>query len=453
MKKHLILLSLMTLSSLQASGLANKLQENSLVVYNQNMGLVHEKRSLFLDKGRQELIYPEVASTVVTDSVKVSLPKGIELFSQKYRYDKINLTKLLKAHIDKEVEVKIWNSKENFSYHKATLLSAESRVLLRLKEGGIVQAAASDIRFKTIPKTLITKPSLLWDVRAHKKLTGALSVDYIINNISWRSDYILNVHQHKADLSGWVTLANNSGKAFHEVDLKVLAGDVAREQKKVYPRRNQPYASMVMKEAGDAVREVSHEGYHIYSIPFKVNLANNEKTQIEFINEKGIKIERRYDVMLNSPRYFRAEQKHKVNQYIEFKDLPKPLPMGTVRTYSTLDKATVLLGVNQIEHRAKKQKVSLKVGKNFDLEVKEKNLYLNEDEKYFESQMEYTITNRSNESKKVELHIPFAKRSNLASQVQSKIQYRYKDGNTLAFSVYVKADGVETFTVKYRNKR
>jgi len=450
-----ILYSLVGLSlvgSVYANTLSSSLEENTLVVYNQNMGLVHEKRALSLDKGRQFLIYPNVASTVVTDSVNVSFPSKVTLFSQKYKYDKITLSKLLDAHIDKKVEVKIWTSRDTFVYKKGTLLSNGSQVLLRLKDGKIVQASSSDIKFTSIPKTLVTKPSLLWELRAKEKVKGSLSLDYIINNISWKSDYVLKIDKNSADLSGWITLSNNSGKAFEKVSLKVLAGDVTRQKapNRAYKRNAQNFAMM---DSVAEVQEVSHEGYHIYSIPFKVDLANNEKTQIEFINEKNIKIQRRYRVKLSPPQWFRGEKKNKVEQYIEFKNLSKPLPKGTMRTYSSLEGATILLGVNQIPHTAKKEKTSLPIGKNFDLSVKETNVFLNESKRSYESEIKYTITNRSNTSKKIELLVPFQKHSSLESIVQSKIKFTYKNGHTLKFDVYVKADAIYEFSVKYRNKR
>lgn len=439
-------------STLQATSLSQTLQENSLVVYNANMGLVHEKRSLSLDKGKQAVLYPNVASTVVTDSVNVSLPEGVNLFSQKYKYDKITLKKLLQAHIDKEVEVRVWKSKDEFVIEKGILLSSDSRVLIRLDNQKVIQSSSSDIVFDSIPSTLITQPSLLWDVYAKNKVEGSLELDYIINNISWKSDYVFKIDKNRADLSGWISLQNNSGKAFNNVSLKVLAGDVARERKKVHPRHHLPMMA-AMAEADTQVKEVSHEGYHIYTIPFKVDLANNEKTQIEFIKEKDIKIQRRYDVYLSSPAYISGEYKHKVNQYVEFKGLSKALPKGTIRTYSSLEGGTVLLGVNQIEHTPKKEKVSLAIGKNFDLLVKETNLQKNGSKKYYESEVKYTVVNRSDESRKLELLVPFVKRSSLESIVQTKVKYEYKDGNILKFLVYVKADSEYDFVVKYRNKR
>jgi len=441
-------------SFLGASSLSSGLNKSTLVVYNSNIGLVHEERSISLDRGRQGVLYPDVASTVETDSVNVVFPSGVQLYSQKYKYDKVSVQKLLLAYINKEVEVKVPISKEAFEVKKATLLSADDRVLLRLEGGKIIQANAADILFQAIPDTLITQPSLLWDVMSNKKIYGQLELDYLINDISWKSDYVLSINENTADLSAWITLNNNSGKAFKDVDLKVLAGEISRE-KTVSQRPDYMYqrAKAMQMEAMPAVQEVSHEGYHIYTIPFRVDIADKEKTQIKFIDEKAIKIQRRYDVHLSAPQWLKAEKKHKVNQYIEFKDLSKALPQGIIRTYSSLEGSTVLLGINTIYHTPKKEKVSLKIGKNFDLLVKESTLSKNETKTHYEAEVKYTLTNRSNKAITLELLVPFVQYSALESVIKSDVKYEFKDGNTVKFSIYLKADSVQEFNVKYRNRR
>ncbi len=438
---------------LQAATLSPTLQSNTLVVYNSNMGLVHEERAVVLDKGKQTLNYPNVASTVETDSVNVIFPSGVKLYSQKYKYDKITLQKLLTAHVDKKVSVKVYHSKDSFELKHAVLLSAGQDVIVRLEEGTIIQVPAEDVLFDAIPKTLITKPSLLWKVSSDQKREGVLGVDYIINNIHWKSDYLLKVNKDTADLSGWITLTNNSGKAFEDVSLKVLAGDVSREYAKRVQHERAYAAKLAYSDEGERVKEVSHEGYHLYTIPFRVDLADREKTQIKFIDERGIRIERRYDVRLSSPAWLGSEQKHKVDQYMEFEGLSKALPQGTVRTYSSVEGSTVLLGINAIGHTPKKEKISLQVGKNFDLLLKERSLQRSETKKHYEATVRYTLINRSDAQKRVELLVPFRKISDLESIVKSEMKYEYKDANTLRFRVDAKADSVKEFIVKYRNRR
>ena len=57
-----------------------------------------------------------------------------------------------------------------------------------------------------------------------------MEASYLATNLSWNADYVLTVARDdkSADLDGWVTLANNSGTAFHNARLQLVAGDVNR---------------------------------------------------------------------------------------------------------------------------------------------------------------------------------------------------------------------------------
>ena len=51
---------------------------------------------------------------------------------------------------------------------------------------------------------------------------------YRTTRFSWKVDYsiILNQLEDKADLGGWVTIDNHSGKRYLNAKLKLIAGDV-----------------------------------------------------------------------------------------------------------------------------------------------------------------------------------------------------------------------------------
>ena len=451
MRTPFIFLSILTSTLLSASSISETSQDPSLVVYNKNLGLVHETRAMHLDKGKQALIYKDVASSVVTDSVNVKFPKGVQLYSQQYRFDKINAQKLAQAHIDKKVKFYI-RTGSDLMYKEGTLLSASSQAVIKTAEGEIYTVPTSALIFSTIPKTLITKPSLVWNIRAPKMTETKLSMNYLIQHISWKSNYVLNLNKESADLSGWITIDNRSGKAFKETKLTVLAGEINHASR---PEPIRYMKAMAMADGGEsaAVQEVSHEGYHLYKIPFKVNLANNEKTQINFLNIAHIPIVRHYEARLSSPFYSNGEQKHPVTQSLEITSLEKALPMGTIRSYSKENGNTLLLGESHINHTPKHEKVKITLGKNFDLITKSTTL-LNSSDRYFNDvKIAYEVTNRSNTPKTVALLVPFTKRGNGQSSIKTTQKYSWKNGNMILFNVKVKADSKKSFEVHFRAKR
>ncbi len=446
----LLLISICTSTLLTAGSISSEPADPSLVIYNGNLGLVHETRKLELDQGPQALIYNDVASSVVTESVNVSFPKGVTLYSQQYRFDQINAQKLAQAHLGKNVKFYIQTGSD-LLYKSGTLLSASSQAVVKTAQDEIYTVPTSALIFSDIPKELITKPSLVWNVNAPKKSQGSLTLDYLINNISWNSNYVLNLSKEHADLSGWITIDNHSGKAFNETKLTVLAGDINRAQ---VPIKRQYLTKAVMADAAtEAVQELSHEGYHLYQIPFMVNLTNNESTQIKFLDIKAIPVTRKYEAHMNSPFYLNGEQKHPVTQYLVIASLEKALPMGTIRSYSKENETTLLLGESTIGHTPKHEEVKVTLGTNFDLLVKS-TLYSTNNDRYFnDSTVAYEVTNRSKESKTVELMVPFVKQENGDSSVMSTQKYSWKNGNTLSFNIDVKADSKKSFEVHYRAKK
>lgn len=446
----LSIIALLTSALLNASSIASQPSSSSLIVYNGNIGLVHEKRGLSLDSGRQSLVYPDVASSVQTDSVTVTFPNGVTLFSQQYRFDKITAQKLAQAHLGKEVKFYIKSGSE-LIYKSGSLLAADAQAVIRTAQKEIYTVPISALVFSEVPGELITKPSLVWNIDAPKIDKATLSLDYLINNISWKSDYTLKLSQKSADLSGWITIDNRSGKAFEETSLNVLAGDINRVQES---KKRLYMAKAAVAEIGTpAVQELSHEGYHLYRIPFAVTLANNEKTQIKFIDIKNIPVKRKYRAQLSNPLYFQGEVKHPVIQYLEIESLDKPLPMGTVRSYSKEKETTLLLGESAIAHTPKHEKIEITLGKNFDLLAKEKTLSNNSDRYYWDTTVYYELNNRSKESKTVELLVPFVKKENGQSSVTTKQQYRWENANLLSFPVTVKADSQQSFEVHFRAKK
>lgn len=446
----LLLISLFTSTLLSAGTVSSKPINPSLVVYNGNLGLVHENRKMQLDKGSQTLIYKDVASSVVTDSVNVTFPKRVTLYSQQYRFDQINAQKLALAHLGKNVKFYIQTGSD-LMYKSGTLLSASSQAVIKTAKNEIYTVPTSALIFSSIPKELITKPSLVWNVNAPKKRSSTLTLDYLINNISWKSNYVLNLNKKHADLSGWITIDNRSGKAFNDTKLTVLAGDINRAE---VPVTRRYMAKATMAEVDNiAVQELSHEGYHLYQIPFKVDLVNNEKTQIKFLDIDNFPIERKYEVALENPFYFQGEQKHSISQSLEIKSLDKALPMGTIRSYSKEGETTLLVGESLINHTPKHEEIKVTLGKNFDLLAKSKMLSNNSDRYFNDTNVSYELTNRSKETKTVELLVPFTKRENGQSSVTSEQKYSWKNGNTLSFKIAVKADSKKSFEVHFRAKK
>ncbi len=446
-----ILASLLLLPSLYASTLSKEIQNNSLVVYNSNIGLVHEERELSIKQSEKSIIYEDVAQRIQTDSIHVSLPHSITLLSQQYRFDKLTRDKLLQASIDKKVEVRLLKNRNEFKIIPVTLLAYSGNdALVRTTDYEVISVKSSAIIFSEIPNELITKPSLVWNVEVKQDTKESIALDYLIDNINFKSDYVLNLKgENSASLTGWVNVTNRSGKKFHNISLSLLAGDVNRVVNHT-PRYRRKQAMPVMSDAA-AVREIAHEGYHIYKIPFKVDLANNEKTQIKFLSKKSIPIIRENVVRVSNPLYVAGEYTFDVEMFVKIAALQEPLPQGVIRTYSQLEGDTIFLGESHIEHTPKNTPIHVKVGKSFDIKVIQTLLQRDDNQKYYNADMRYTLKNSSDTQKIITLEVPFNKKRD--SKIETTQEYNFTHGNIVTFKVEVAPKSSKSFEVHYESRR
>ena len=68
---------------------------------------------------------------------------------------------------------------------------------------------------------------------------------YRTNGFKWKADYFVNLDEkeEKADIGGWVTIDNNSGKKYENAKLKLIAGDVNKVS-----NEEEEYAASMMYE-------------------------------------------------------------------------------------------------------------------------------------------------------------------------------------------------------------
>jgi len=445
LQKGYCMYKIFTLLLLAATGYALMLSDtpknSSLVIYNSNLALVHEIKALAISPKESEIIYPDVARSIITNSVSLTLPHNITLYAQKYRYDKLTRKKLLDAYIGKKIRYKDTSP---------TLLAHQAQeALIRLEDGSVATVATQDISFPSIPSELIIQPSLVWNVKVFEKLQQDIALSYLIQHIRWSSDYVLHIEKEHANLTGWITIDNKSGKAFHNTQLYLLAGAINRAKPQT-PPLVRAMKTAVMAD-GTAVTQKAHEGYHIYHVPFRVTLANNEKTQIKFLTKNNLPLTRSYSAYLDNPIYLRTQKQTNVSQYIEFQKLDVPLPQGVVRTYSAMQKTDILLGEHLLQHTPKNTPVKLKIGTNFDIKVTQTPLQRDQNQKFLFANIRYTVHNNSDEAKKVTLLIPF--NTNKGSQIQTDKSFRFTKGNLATFTLEIGANSSLSFNVHFQSKR
>ena len=211
---------------------AQQRDEVTITVYNQNFGLVREVRTVDLGTGKVSLELADVAKTIQPETVHVKSltnDKALSVLEQNYRFDLLSPQKLLEKYVGRKVKVHRYNDKlgreDTFD---AEVLSVAQGTVLKIG-GEITFDFPGRFSFPEVPPNLIAKPTLVWlldSAQARQKL----EVTYLAQSMSWKSDYILVVNDAdtQGDLTGWVTLNNQSGAAYDNARLKLVAGDVQK---------------------------------------------------------------------------------------------------------------------------------------------------------------------------------------------------------------------------------
>ena len=112
------------------------------------------------------------------------------------------------------------------------LLGYSSGFVIQTKNKIEVYKKVAGFEFPTLPDGFFVTPTLNWKVWSKNKLKSKVEVAYRTNGFSWKADYSISLDEkeEKADIGGWVTIDNHSGKKYVDAKLKLIAGDVNRIQ-------------------------------------------------------------------------------------------------------------------------------------------------------------------------------------------------------------------------------
>lgn len=437
----------------------------SIVVYNNNIGLVRDVRQIPLPKGNGELRFKDVASSVLPATVYVkslSKPEAFTVLEQNYEYDLMNEAKLLDKYVGKKIKIIDDNKyQDRKDVLDATLLSNNNGQIYRINNEIYLGYPGVKV-VPAIPENLIAEPTLMWLYSNTEKDPHTIEVSYLTENISWKADYIFLIEKENqpANLSGWVTLNNQSGATFKNAGLKLIAGQVNRIIEQRYPEHDGFGAKMMAMpaEPGAGFEQKEFFEYHMYTLPRKTTIKNNQSKQIGLLQVSGIKAAKELlaKSSLNAFTYRMESQKEKIPVlvYMTFKNekannLGMPLPAGIVRVYKKdTDNSQVFLGEDQIKHTPEDEEVRLRIGEAFDVVAeKTQNDYVRLTSNIHESEWEIAVRNHKKETAKIGI---VEKLEGTWTITQKSHEFKKVDAFNVRFDVEVPP--AKEVKVKYRVK-
>jgi hypothetical protein len=438
-------------------GQSNEQKSVSVTVYNQNLGVVKDLRSIDISSGRSKINITDVAQQIDPTSVHIKLDG--EVLEQNYQYDLVSLDKILRKFINQNIRLV---SEANEIVEGKLLSAIGGQIVLERSEGGLVMLPnVNKYRFSVdyLPEGLITQPTLVWTVDSNSSGKQDVEISYQTKGMNWHAEYVavLNEDDTALDLNSWVSVDNNSGATYRNAKLKLVAGDINLIQDyQIRGGLDNLYAMDKSSVSEQQFEEKEFFEYHIYNLQRATTIANNETKQISLFEVSNVSASKKFYYGSRSNRwYWNQSGQKKIAVIVEFENseeygLGVPVPKGKVRVYKSDGESLEFVGEDLVDHTPRNEKVKLKIGDAFDVlaeEVQTENTQISS--KVWEQEFEITFKNRKKEDIEIEVE------RNLGTNweiLKSSLEYKKMDAFRITFNVPVKADSETklTFRVRYR---
>jgi len=439
--------------------------EVALTVYNSDLALVRDVRTIQIGRGECDLQFMDIAATVNAATVhlrSLTEPSRLGILEQNYEYDLLEPDKILKKYVGREVTL-VRSRRENGALADervtARLLSYNNGPVWKIGDEIVTGMPADHMRFPELPGNLYSRPTLIWTLANTGGIEHRVEASYLATQLKWNADYVLTVTRDDktADIDGWVTLTNNSGTAFRHAKLQLVAGEL-----------NRVHNEMAFRQALDAVSEsraaapMSQEAfseYHLYTLGRKTSINNQETKQLSMLGATAFPVRKRY-VVDGQALFYRNRYSpgspitDHVNVYYQFKNdtgagLGMPMPAGVVRVYQADSKGGAqFVGEDRIGHTPKDETLNLRIGNAFDVVAERKQVDFQKiASDVYEVEYQVVLRNHKTTGITVEVNEPLG---GTWRMIRASHQWTKTDAWAAQFTVPVAADGTATLNYRVR---
>lgn len=457
--------------SLQASEKITTSQDQksiAVTIYNENLALIKDSRNVELSQNINQLAWREVSALIRPETALLrnqTSQSGFHVFEQNFDFDLLTPQKLLEKHVGKEITVVRTNLATGTETNEtAVVLSTNEGIVLKFNNR-IETGVPGRMVFSGVPENLRDKPTLLLLLHSPESSKHELELSYLTGGLSWRVDYVavLSENDSKLDLNGLVTLTNQSGVAYPQARLQLVAGDVNQIQSEQHIGRKMAAMSVEMADTTQMKEESLFE-YHLYTLQRPTTLAENQTKQVALMSASQIPVNKIFFLQgadyYYSGKYGVLGQKLKISILISFdnkgEQLGIPLPKGIVRVYKKdVQGYSQFIGEDQIDHTPKNEQIKLKLGSAFDITADKIQTDFQQiagsihQTSIFETAYQITIRNAKKESVVVQVQEPIPGDWVIVSE---SIKHKKISANTVEWKIPVSAEGEATFAYRVRVK-
>ncbi|HWW19642.1 MAG TPA: DUF4139 domain-containing protein [Steroidobacteraceae bacterium] len=376
----------------------------SVTIYNDDLALVQDHRTINLTGGRQRVEFQNVSARIRPETVSLAA-NDLTIIEQNFDFDLLTPGKLMEKAIGQEITLVRVNPATGVeTREKAQVLATNGGVVLKIGER--IEVLRDDglpvrVIFDKVPDNLRAKPTLSISVAGARSGSEPVTLSYLTPGLGWRADYValFNEADSKIDVQGWVTLTNSSGTTFDDAKTLLVAGSPSSSTaagSTVYLKR--PGRATLQQPGTESGTRERLGDYYLYPLSERTTLANLQTKQVSFLDVHGIPAEHGYEYRNHwlgtsaMPESAQSTYRFSTSAHAGLGD---QLPAGTLRFYLRDRRGEPqFIGENKIEHTPMGSTLSLATGEAFDVKVKatvDKRRQLGAYK--WESDMHYELTN------------------------------------------------------------
>ena len=445
----------------------NDQKQLSLTIYERDLALVRDVRQVPLQDGALKVQFVDISERIQPETVMLRDTVSGKISVAQIYFDNNLLSPqtLLESYVGKTVRViKTDPATGAETQESAQVLSARNGIVLKMGDR-IETNVPGRLVYERIPEGLQASPTLTAELASKVSGSRQLELDYLTSGIGWNANYValLNAGENRMDLSGWAAISNNSGTEFRNANVQLMAGSPnvtnARPMLMAAAARSAKFDAV---PAGNEIAQESFSDYHLYTLPHKVTLSNNQSRQYALLSASDVKVKKEW-ILDGGNYYYRSRMPNvsdslPVTMTVEFRNaknnrLGMPLPGGIVRFYQTDGRGNQqFLGESRMSHTPANDDVTLRMGESFDVTGSRKQTLFktgpseNQSVRKYESAYTIVLKNAKSTGVTVQVREPIPG----SWQILQENYPHTKDGTTAVWRVAVPAGGQATLSYRVR---
>jgi hypothetical protein len=437
----------------------------AVTIYNNDLALVQDRRDLNLPAGRSRQEFPDVSARIRAETVTLT-GTDIGIVEQNFDYDLLSPAALMQKAVGETITlVRVNPATGAETRERARVLAANGGVVLQIGER--IEVLRDDglparVIFDKVPEGLRPRPTLSVTLTAPHAGRQPVTLTYLTPGLAWDADYVALFDEAagRMDVQGWITLNNQSGTAYPNADVVLVAGAVGNSEQRYDgrypppPPPPPPRADGVMVPGTESANRARVGDFYLYPLPQRTTIAQAQQKQVSFLDVSGTPAARAYEY--RNPWLGTTEQPVSASSVLRFstgarQGLGDALPAGTVRVYQRDTRGTPqFVGESRIGHTPMGSDLGLTTGQAFDIKVQPtvvERTRLSSDGTRWRTAMRYRLTNASPRAVTVELlQDGLWGDTRIVSESQKSTR---SNANTAAWRVAVPANGEATVTATF----